>query len=157
MDVSKSSVTVQDDNSVTLCDESSRLQVQVWLNNEGWAEKVIVSALRGEVLTQRTMQIIPLTQIIRVAESVLDGEEINETFYRMLARPRSGSSWPVDHFERVYRVANWAKKIGRAGGAQAAVSEFWGVHPRTAKRWLAKVRQLQQSQPARDSSPSSTS
>lgn len=157
MDVAKSSVTVQDDNSVTLRDEGSRIQVQVWLNNEGWADQVIVSALRGETLTERSMKSVPLSQIVHVAASVLDGEEVNETFYRMLARPRSGASWSVDHFERVYRVANWAKKIGRAGGAQAAVSEFWGVHPRTAKRWLARVRQLQRSQTSRDSSPSAMS
>lgn len=90
-------------------------------------------------ITAAVLDQIPLRQLARVAASTMAGE--GEAHYRMLARPRpQGSrSWPADHFQRVVRVAAWARSTGRTGGAAGAVAEFWGVHPRTARRWLSRV------------------
>ena len=93
-------------------------------------------------ITSSVLAQIPVRQIAGVAASALLGEA--EAQYRMLAKPRpSGArSWPLDHFERVARVAAWARRIGRPGGAGGAVSEFWSVDYRTARRWLSQAREL---------------
>jgi len=113
---------------VELSEEADRpavLGIYVWARDDQ-------SAITSTVLAQ-----IPVRQLASVAASALRGE--GEAQYRMLARPRpSGSrSWPPDHFQRVSRVGAWARATGRPGGAAGAVSEFWGVHYRTARRWLA--------------------
>lgn len=89
-------------------------------------------------ITSTVLAQIPLRQIASVAASALRGE--GEAQLRMLARPRpQGSrSWPEDHFRRVARVASWARATGRPGGAAGAVAEFWSVHYRTARRWIAR-------------------
>jgi hypothetical protein len=88
-------------------------------------------------ITSSVLAQIPVRQLASVAASAVNGED--ETQYRMLAQPRpTGSrSWPPDHFQRVSRVAAWARRTGRPGGAAGAVAEFWGVHYRTARRWLS--------------------
>lgn len=105
----------------------------VWArpNEEGVAEPVTAS-----VLAQ-----LPVRQIASVAASALQGED--ETLFRMLAKPRPPGvrSWPEDHFSRVARVAAWAVRIGRPGGFAGAVSEFWGVDSRTARRWLSQAKE----------------
>lgn len=90
----------------------------------------------SEPITSTVLAQIPVRQLASVAASALRGE--GEAQYRMLARPRpQGSrSWPDDHFQRVARVASWARQTGRPGGGAGAVAEFWGVHYRTARRWL---------------------
>jgi hypothetical protein len=95
-----------------------------------------VTARNGDAITSTALAQIPVRQLASVAASALRGE--GEAQYRMLARPRpTGSrSWPPDHFQRVQRVAAWARQTGRPGGAAGAVAEFWGVHYRTARRWL---------------------
>lgn len=91
-------------------------------------EKPITSAVLGQ---------LPMRQLASVAASALAGE--GDAQYRMLAlpRPQGLRSWPPEHFERVARVAAWARSTGRPGGAAGAIAEFWGVHYRTARRWLA--------------------
>lgn len=91
-------------------------------------------------ITSTTLAQIPVRQIAQVAASALKGE--GEAQYRMLAtpRPKGVRGWPEDHFQRVARVAAWARSTGRPGGAAGAVSEFWNVHYRTARRWLAHLR-----------------
>lgn len=88
-------------------------------------------------ITAAVLARLPMRQIAGVAASALAGE--GEAQYRMLAQPRplGMRSWPPDHFERVSRVATWARATGRPGGAAGAVSEFWSVHFRTARRWIA--------------------
>lgn len=83
---------------------------------------------------------LPLRQIGQVAGSALAGE--GEAQLRMLAvpRPKGLRSWPEDHYVRVRRVADWARRTQRPGGALGAVSEFWNVHRRTARRWLEHPR-----------------
>lgn len=89
-------------------------------------------------ITSTVLGQLPMRQITNVAASLVAGE--GEAQYRMLARPRphGARSWPEDHFRRVARVATWARSTGRPGGAAGAVAEFWGVHPRTARRWLSR-------------------
>ena len=97
---------------------------------------LVVWARDGGPITSTVLAQIPVRQLASVAASALKGE--GEAQYRMLAQPRpAGSrSWPADHFQRVARVAAWARQTGRKGGAAGAVAEFWGVHYRTARRWL---------------------
>lgn len=91
-------------------------------------------------ITAGVLDQLPIRQLTHVAASALAGE--GETHYRMLARsrPRGQRGWPADHFQRVARVGAWARATGRPGGAAGAVAEFWGVHLRTARRWLAQAR-----------------
>lgn len=93
----------------------------------------------AEPITSAVLAQIPIRQIASVAASILAGE--GEAQYRMLAspRPRGARSWPPDHFIRVALVASWARRTGRPGGAAGAVAEFWGVHYRTARRWIAQA------------------
>lgn len=94
----------------------------------------------GRPITATALSQLPLRQITHVAVSATAGE--GEAQYRMLARPRPNGqrSWSQDHFQRVARVASWARSTGRPGGAAGAVAEFWGVHLRTARRWLSRVQ-----------------
>lgn len=103
------------------------LGLHVWARDES-------CPITSTILTQ-----IPIRQIASVVASMLAGE--GEAHYRMLARPRPDGSreWPPEHFQRVAQVAEWARLIGRQGGAAGAVAEFWGVHYRTARRWLARL------------------
>jgi hypothetical protein len=96
---------------------------------------------RTEPITASVLAQLPVRQIASVAASALAGED--ETLYRMLATPRPPGvrSWPEDHFYRVARVASWAVRIGRPGGVAGAVSEFWGVDSRTARRWLSQAKE----------------
>lgn len=96
---------------------------------------------RSEPITASVLAQLPVRQIASVAASALQGED--ETLYRMLAKPRplGVRSWPEDHFSRVARVAAWAVRIGRPGGVAGAVSEFWAVDSRTARRWLSQARE----------------
>lgn len=101
--------------------------------------RLTVDSRNCEPITATSLAQLPLRQIARVAASELAGA--GEAQYRMLARPRpSGErSWPDDHYQRVARVASWARSTGRPGGAAGAVAEFWGVHYRTARRWLSRL------------------
>lgn len=103
-------------------------------------ESLTLESQDGQPITATVLAQLPVRQITHVAASALAGE--GEAQYRMLAspRPRGKRGWPVDHFPRVVRVATWARATGRPGGAAGAVAEFWGVHLRTARRWLAQAR-----------------
>lgn len=114
---------------VRLCPDSDRPEITQLIV---WSRDTDPQPITSSVLAQ-----IPVRQIAGVAASALRGE--GEAHYRMLARPRprGSRSWPADHFARVNRVARWARETGRPGGAAGAVAEFWGVHYRTARRWIA--------------------
>jgi hypothetical protein len=127
------------------------IRVQMWPNAERpEVKRLTIEACTDQPITSTVLTQIPVRQIAQVAASALQGE--GEAQYRMLARPRpEGSrSWPEDHYRRVAMVAAWARATGRAGGAAGAVSEFWGVHFRTARRWLAHLQQVE-GQPSRQS------
>ena len=139
MDVSRAQLSNLGDD-IELVDPEFPWTVRVRLSEA--ADRPVVLALAvtargGQAITSTVLAQIPVRQIASVAASALKGE--GEAQYRMLARPRpSGSrSWPADHFNRVARVAQWARSTGRPGGAAGAVSEFWGVHYRTARRWIS--------------------
>lgn len=143
MDVSTAQLSNLGDE-VVLVDPSFPWTVRVRLSKDADRPVVLglnveardVGSREGPAITSTVLSQIPVRQLASVAASALKGE--GEAQYRMLARPRpSGSrSWPPEHFQRVARVAAWARQTGRPGGAAGAVAEFWGVHYRTARRWL---------------------
>lgn len=140
MDVSKAQLS-NAGNAVILVDPAwpFTLSVEMWPNSDHpEISKLEIRARDDEPITGEVLSQIPIRQIARVCASALMGE--GEAQYRMLARPRpKGSrSWPEDHYQRVAKVASWARATGRRGGAAGAVAEFWGVHYRTARRWLSR-------------------
>lgn len=131
-------------NAVALVDPDFPWEVLVRLSEDAERPEVVEMSIvadpdKPEPITSSVLAQIPVRQIASVAASALRGE--GEAQYRMLARPRpQGSrSWPEEHFRHVARVAAWARRTGRPGGAAGAVSEFWGVHYRTARRWIAHL------------------
>ena len=138
MDVSRAQLS-NTGEMVQFTDPEFPWTVDVYLAQGNGRPKVrglVVWARGSSPITSTVLAQIPVRQLASVAASALRGE--GEAQYRMLARPRpTGSrSWPPDHFQRVARVAAWARSTGRPGGAAGAVAEFWGVHYRTARRWL---------------------
>lgn len=138
MDVSRAQLSNLGEE-IELVDPAFPWTVRVRLSEDADRPVVLgltVTARNGDAITSTALAQIPVRQLASVAASALRGE--GEAQYRMLARPRpTGSrSWPPDHFQRVQRVASWARQTGRPGGAAGAVAEFWGVHYRTARRWL---------------------
>lgn len=138
MDVSRAQLSNLRDE-VVLVDPAFPWSVRVRLSED--ADRPVVLGLTvesrdGSAITSTALAQIPVRQLASVAASALRGE--GEAQYRMLASPRPPGvrSWPPDHFQRVARVAAWARRTGRPGGAAGAVAEFWGVHYRTARRWL---------------------
>lgn len=142
MDVTAAQLTNTGD-MVQLVDPSFPWTVDVYLTSNTERPEIrglVIWARDDEHPVNGTVLLaLPLRQIASVAASALRGE--GETQYRMLAQPRPHGvrSWPRDHFRRVGLVASWARRIGRPGGAAGAVSEFWGVHHRTARRWIAQA------------------
>lgn len=140
MDVSRAQLT-NSGECVQLVDPEFPWTIDVYLSDAPGRPRVkgLVIWARDEdqPITSTVLAQIPVRQIASVAASAVAGE--GEAQYRMLASPRpSGSrSWPEDHFQRVGRVAAWARATGRPGGEAGAVSEFWGVHCRTARRWIS--------------------
>jgi hypothetical protein len=142
MDVSRAQLQNLAD-TVVLDDPGFPWRVQVRLSGDSERPvitELVVRSRDEEPITASVLAQLPVRQIASVAASALQGED--ETLYRMLAKPRPPGvrSWPEDHFARVARVASWAVRIGRPGGVAGAVSEFWGVDSRTARRWLSQAR-----------------
>lgn len=144
MDVSRAQLSNLGD-TVVLDDPGFPWRIQVRLSAD--AERpalteMVIRSRDGEPITASVLAQLPIRQIASVAASAVQGED--ETLYRMLAAPRppGARSWPLDHFRAVVRVASWARQIGRPGGAAGAVSEFWGVDYRTARRWLSRAKEL---------------
>lgn len=142
MDVSRAQVTNLGDE-VVLAEYGwpFTVRVQLYPNAERpEVRRLVIEERTGLPITGTVLAQLPMQQIAQVAASLLAGE--GEAQYRMLARPRPTGqrSWPADHYERVQRVASWARATGRPGGAAGAVADFWEVHYRTARRWLAHPR-----------------
>lgn len=142
MDVARAQLSNIGD-TVVLDDPAFPWRVQVRVSEKAERPAItelVVRSRDGEPITSSTLAEIPVRQIASVAVSALAGE--GEAQYRMLAAPRPAGQrgWPEDHFRRVATVAAWARRTGRPGGAAGAVSEFWGVHYRTARRWIAHRR-----------------
>ncbi len=141
MDVSRAQLS-NAGNEVVIVDPLWPFSVRVamWPNAERpEVSRITVEAREDQPITSTVLAQIPVKQISQVAASALMGE--GEAQYRMLVRPRpQGSrSWPEDHYQRVARVAAWARATGRQGGAAGTVAEFWDVHYRTARRWLSHL------------------
>lgn len=144
MDVSRAQVS-NSGTSVQLVDPGFPFTVDIYMSENRDRPEIrglVVWARGDEPVSSTMLAQLPIRQIAGVAASALLGE--GEAQYRMLAKPRppGARSWPLDHFERVVRVASWARRIGRPGGAGGAVSEFWSVDYRTARRWLSQARAL---------------
>lgn len=144
MDVSRAQVS-NSGTSVQLVDPGFPFTVDIYMSENRDRPEIlglVVTARGDEPVSSTVLAQLPIRQIAGVAASALLGE--GEAQYRMLAKPRppGARSWPLDHFERVVRVASWARRIGRPGGAGGAVSEFWSVDYRTARRWLSQARAL---------------
>jgi hypothetical protein len=144
MDVSRTQLSNLRD-TVVLDDPLFPWRVQVRLSGDSDRPAITELTVRsrdGQPITATVLSQLPIRQIASVAASALQGE--GEAQYRMLATPRPAGtrSWSVDHFKKVMRVAVWARSLGRVGGAAGAVSEFWGVDYRTARRWLSRARVL---------------
>lgn len=130
-------------DEITLDDPDSdwRVRVTMFPGADRPAIRSLTLESRGETaVTAGALTAVPVRQIAGVAASALNGGG-DEARYRMLAQPRPAGerSWPPDHFARVGMVARWARKVGRDGGEAGTVSEFWGVCPRTARRWIAQA------------------
>lgn len=143
MNVSRAQLSNLGD-AVTLVDPSFGWEVLVRLSKDAGRPEVVELHVIADPddpqpITSTVLAQIPVRQIASVAASALKGE--GEAQYRMLAAPRppGSRSWPPDHFQRVARVVAWARSTGRPGGAAGAVSEFWGVHYRTARRWISRL------------------
>lgn len=138
MDVSRAQLSNLGDE-VELVDPSFPWTVRVQVDHVDGRPAVVALAVvaRGqEPITSITLDQIPVRQLAGVVASALAGE--GEAHYRMLAQPRPpGRSWPPEHFQRVATVAAWARATSRPGGAAGTVAEFWGVHYRTARRWIS--------------------
>lgn len=141
MDVSRAQLSNLGDE-VEVVDPGFPWTIRVRLAGQDESDRPTVLALAvaardGQPITSTALARIPVRQLAGVAASALAGE--GEAQYRMLAAPRppGSRSWPDDHFQRVGRVASWARSTGRPGGAAGAVAEFWGVHYRTARRWIS--------------------
>lgn len=141
VDVSRAQLSNLGD-AVALVDPEFGWEVVVRLSEESERPEVLEISVVADPddpqpITSSVLAQIPVRQIASVAASALRGE--GEAQYRMLATPRPPGlrSWPDDHFQRVARVAAWARATGRPGGAAGTVAEFWGVHPRTARRWTS--------------------
>lgn len=144
MDVSRAQLSNLG-NAVSLVDPAFPWEVIVRLSERADRPQVLEMSITADPenpqpITSTVLSQIPVRQIAGVAASALRGE--GEAQYRMLATPRAPGtrSWPPGHFHRVATVATWARATGRPGGAAGAVSEFWNVHYRTARRWLAHPR-----------------
>lgn len=140
-------------DTVVLDDPKFPWRVQVRLSpdaDQPSITELVVRSRDKEPITSTALARLPVRQIASVAASALRGE--GEAQYRMLAAPRPPGvrSWPPDHFHRVAMVASWARKTGRPGGAAGAVSEFWGVHYRTARRWIAAASSGSDGEPGVD-------
>lgn len=145
MDVSRAQLSNTGD-MVQLVDPEFPFTVDVYLMSGTDRPRVlgmVIWARSEEPVTSAVLAQLPVRQIASVAASALAGE--GEELFRMLAKPRppGARSWPLDHFYRVLRVASWARRIGRPGGAAGAVSEFWDVDYRTARRWLRRAKELE--------------
>ena len=142
MDVSKAQVTnLGDEVALAEYGWPFTVRVQLYPNaKRPEIRRLVIEERTGYPITGQVLAQLPMQQIAQVAASLLAGE--GEAQYRMLARPRPKGvrSWPADHYERVNRVASWARATGRPGGAAGTVADFWGVHYRTARRWLAHPR-----------------
>jgi hypothetical protein len=98
-------------------------------------------------ITASSLADLPMRGITMLAASAVFGAE--ESIYRRLATPTAVGvrSWTAEHYRRVSQVAAWAARSKRRGGPAVCVAEFWDVHERTARRWLAEASRLEADAP----------
>lgn len=147
VDVDRAQVSRGPDGSVTIDDPGAPWVVHVAVQEVDG--RVCIGGLRvesrdGLCITGARLGRLPTAHLLQVAAAeVLGSQNVDEMYYRMLARPREGGarSWDADHYRRVLAVHDWAVRTGRPGGGPRAVAEFWGVAEKpTVWRWLAQAR-----------------
>lgn len=149
MDVSRAQLSNLG-GEVAFDDPGFPYRVRVALRETADRPEVISLAVesRGAPITAGVLTQIPVRQLAGIAASEMAGGG-DESLYRALAlpRPEGERSWSPDHFERVSRVASWARRTGRSDGEAGTVAEFWEVNPRTARRWIATARGRAEARP----------
>lgn len=147
IDVDQAQVSRHPDGAVTFDDPDAPWVVHATVVEVG--DRVCIGQLRvesrdGVCITSARLGRLPTAQILQVAAAETMGDvHTDETYYRMLARPRArgARSWDPEHYKRVLMVHDWAVRTRRPGGGPQAVAELWGVAKNpTVRRWLARAR-----------------
>jgi hypothetical protein len=146
LDVDRARVTHTSDGAVVF-DDGGPWVVRVW--HRIGPRGRYVARLRVDVrdpgigVTATRLARLPTSQMLALALSTVPGRSAhpNESYYSMLALPKTGRHWDDGHWERVLEVFEWAVATRRPGGGAMAVAEKWGVavNP-TVHRWLAEAR-----------------
>lgn len=149
VDVPRATLSIRN-GGVVIDDPTSPWIIKAWVSrqrttpNQPILRRLQLEARPGIDLASTRISRLPLRQIRRIAASMTaaaDADHPNETWYRMLATPRTRGDDEA-HWERVLAVYEWAKTTGRVGGGARAVADLWGVSLRpTAYRWIAQARQ----------------
>lgn len=150
IDIDRAQVSRHPDGAVTFDDPDAPWIVHVTVadvDGRVCISRLEVESRSGLCITSARLGRLPTAQILQVAaaETLGDGH-VDETYYRMLARPmpRGSRSWDTDHYRRVLMVHDWAARTSRPGGGPQAVAELWGVSKSpTVWRWLARARKLE--------------
>lgn len=147
IDPARATVSRLGDGSVQFADPDSPWLVRIWPDLDGGRR---IGALRVDVrdpaapVTVGRLASLPLAHLLHVATvGQIESGSPDETFYRMLARPkpRGQRSWDPDHYDRVLQVRDWAIRTKRPGGGSQAVADMWHVaRDPTAHRWLREAR-----------------
>jgi len=140
MDIERAMVEVTGVRQVRICVPPWIVTARVAQLHTGRPILADLCVQHEEGITAARLATLPVRQITMLAAEAMWGAE--ETIYRMSATPLSPGmrSHPPEHYRRVARVAEWATRSARPGGPAVCVAQFWDVHVRTARRWLARAR-----------------
>lgn len=149
LDVERAQVSRSAGGAVTFDDPECPFVVKVWAGRRRRGvpgmSRLSITARTGEAeIAPAQLTRLPLSQMLNIATTEGTGtrEWPNETYYRMLAKPKpAGSqSWPYEHWATVLTIFRWARETGRPGGGLRAVADLWGVSRKpTAQRWLTEA------------------
>lgn len=148
LDVDRAVVTRGTDGSVAFDDPDAPWLARVWVDPTlGRVQRLQVElrpGCRGPALTATRLARLPVGHLSQVAMAEALGDaHPNETYYRMLARPKPPGTqhWGPEHWPVVLAVYAWAEATRRPGGGARAVADLWGVSQNpTAYRWLREAR-----------------
>lgn len=152
INLDRARVSLHRDGSAVVDDPASPWLLRAWVRPDPTGRHRLTQ-LRVDVrdggagITAARLARLPLAQIVHLAGALhVDSGHPNESYYRLLARPRPPGqrSWDAGHYGRVWQVYRWAEDTGRPGGGVRAVAELWGVaapsRSKTAYRWVAEAR-----------------
>jgi len=132
--------TALTENGIVIDDPEAPFFVRIGIEMDGEAPRISelnIVPKNGHTIRRHWLTTLPLRELQMAAVSIALGSDyVNESYYRRIA---AGGRAPLD--SRVAAVAAWAEVIKRPGGQARAIAEFWGIHERTARRWLRLVRE----------------